>query len=86
MIPEAQKFFSESQRLSFDKGKAEAKAADVVAVLESRGIRLSSAHRQRILECTELETLDQWIRKAALVTTADDLFAERPARRRRAKG
>jgi hypothetical protein len=43
-------------------------------VLESRGIPLSNEQRRRILECTDLETLDQWIRKAALVTTVDELL------------
>ena len=74
MIPDVQSFFSESQRRSFDMGEAKGKADAVLVVLESRGIPLSNEQRRRILECTDLETLDQWIRKAALVTTVDELL------------
>jgi hypothetical protein len=34
--------------------------------------------RERITSCTELDQLETWIRRAATVGTARDLFAEMP--------
>lgn len=71
MIPDVQNFFSESQRRSFDLGQAKA----VIAVLEERGIPFSSEQRQRILDCTDVDTLDRWIRRAVTIATVDELFS-----------
>jgi hypothetical protein len=52
------------------KGKAEGKAEGILAVLAARDIPVSDAIRSRILGCTDIETLDAWIRRAAVVSTA----------------
>jgi len=35
---------------------------------------MTSEERERILACTDLEALDRWIRRAATVETARELF------------
>jgi hypothetical protein len=74
MLPDGTHFFDESQQQSFDQGRAAGRATAVIAVLEARGLAVSDAQRERILETTELETLDRWIRRAATVTSTDALF------------
>ena len=46
------------------KGKAEGKAESILAVLSARGIPVSKAIRHQIRSCTELATLDVWLRRA----------------------
>lgn len=57
------------------KHRAAGKAGAVVAFLRARGIALTNDEENRILACSDLELLDRWIRKAATVSTADELFA-----------
>jgi hypothetical protein len=74
MQPQGAQFFDESQRQSFNRGRAESKAAAVLAVLESRDLTISNSQRDRIESCSDLATLDRWIRRAAVVTSAEELF------------
>jgi hypothetical protein len=52
------------------RGKAEGKAEDILAVLSARGITASDAVRERILGCTDVPTLDVWLRRAVVAPTA----------------
>ncbi|MFO0737741.1 MAG: hypothetical protein U0270_17745 [Labilithrix sp.] len=54
--------------------KWEAKA--LLLFLESRSITVSDEQRARIDACTDPTTLETWIRKAASVASADELFAD----------
>ena len=78
MLPEAEKivekFISERQQRSFDKGRAAEKAADVLEVLDARELVATEAERERILGCEELETLTRWHRRAVTVASVDALF------------
>jgi hypothetical protein len=78
MLPQGQQFFDESQQRSFERGaltgKAAGEATAILRVLESRRVAVSDEHRQRILECADLDTLDRWLGKVSLVTSADELF------------
>jgi hypothetical protein len=78
MHPEAEKiveqFISERQQRSFEKGRAAEKAADVLEVLDARGLAVMDDQRERILGCTDLETLARWVRRAATVAATDALF------------
>ena len=58
------------------KRKAEAKgrAESILAVLEARGFVLDELARQRMLDTTEIETLEQWLRAAVLVNSVDEIF------------
>lgn len=76
MLPEAQRFFSESQRRSFDEGQAKGQAKAILAVLARRGRAVSDEQRERILACTDLETLDRWLDRAVTASSTDELFAD----------
>jgi hypothetical protein len=52
------------------EGRAEGKAEGILAVLATRDISVSDAIRERILSCTDGATLDAWIRRAAVASTA----------------
>ena len=56
--------------------KAEGKAEDVIAVLEERGLPVSSAERERITSSADSRELDRWLRRAISATKASDLFAD----------
>jgi Arc/MetJ-type ribon-helix-helix transcriptional regulator len=59
-----------------DEGRAEAKAQDVLTVLEARGLDVSPELRRCILECTDLATLDRWLRRAVVIAEAGKLLNE----------
>ena len=64
------------------KGKAMGKAEGILAVLAARGIPVSDTVRGRILSCSDVPTLDAWIRRAAVASTgAAVVRAKAPARR-----
>jgi hypothetical protein len=56
------------------EGRAEGLAAAILAVLEARGIRVTKAARDRIVRCTDAAELDRWVRRAAVVQKAAELF------------
>jgi hypothetical protein len=63
-------------------GKAQGKAEGVLVVLAARGIPVSEAIRARILGCADVATLDGWLRRAVVATTAAAVVrAKSPARR-----
>jgi hypothetical protein len=74
MDPQGVRFFDESQKQSFDRGRTADRAAAVLDVLEARGLAVTAAQRERILGTKELETLTGWLRRAATVASADALF------------
>jgi hypothetical protein len=57
------------------QGRAESKAAAVLAILEARGFTASTVQRERILATSDLTTLDHWVRRAVTLGTVDELFA-----------
>ncbi|MDQ3989606.1 MAG: hypothetical protein M3291_10495 [Actinomycetota bacterium] len=56
------------------KGKAEATAAAVLAVLDARGVEVPEDVRARITECLDLDQLDTWVRRAGTADSVHDLF------------
>ncbi len=56
------------------RGRAEGEARGVLAFLDARGLAVSDANRARILGCTDLATLDRWVRRAVTVCAVDELF------------
>ncbi len=52
------------------RGKVQGKAESVLAVLAARGIAVSNTVRERILTCTDIPTLDAWLGRAAVASTA----------------
>ena len=56
------------------KLRAEGKAADVLTVLDARGVEVPDDVRTRITECSDLDQLDRWLRRAVTAGSAGDLF------------
>ncbi len=56
------------------EGALETRARDVLAVLEARGLELPNDVQERVLASTDLAELDRWIRRAAVVSDARQLF------------
>jgi hypothetical protein len=57
------------------KGEAKGKAEGVLAVLQARGLWVTTQLRERILACSEMAELDEWLRIAA--TAASPLVRPR---------
>ena len=62
-------------------GKAQGMAESILAFLAARGIPVSETVRARILGCTDADTLDTWIRRAAVASTAAAVVRTTPAPR-----
>lgn len=58
------------------EGRAEGEAKAVLAVLDARGIDIPDDARARITECSDLDQLDIWVRRAATARSINDLFYE----------
>ena len=48
----------------------------VLTILETRGIAVSPEQRQRIQQCSDLDTASRWVRKAVTLSSVDELFDE----------
>jgi hypothetical protein len=56
------------------EGEARGKAEDVLMVLEMRHHVVTEEQKQRILLCTDLAVLSQWLRKAVVLSRVEELF------------
>lgn len=83
MDSQVERFFSDAQRQSFDRGKAEGEAEGeakgeakaLLVILRRRGVAVTSDQQHRILACTDVATLDRWLDRAFSVASAEELFA-----------
>lgn len=57
------------------EGQAEAKAEMILRILESRGVPVADAVRERVEACMDLEQLEVWALRAVHARDAADLFA-----------
>jgi len=76
MISQKYEFQSDFALRYIAEGKAEGRASSVIGVLEARGIVLTAEARARILGCTDLDVLDDWVRRAVRVEYAEELIGE----------
>ncbi|MGW7046763.1 hypothetical protein ACWGDT_29530 [Streptomyces avermitilis] len=56
--------------------RAEARAEDVVRLLDRRGLVLSEADRERITSCDDLDALTLWFDRAITAASVAEVFAE----------
>ncbi|MGK3985836.1 hypothetical protein WME99_22505 [Sorangium sp. So ce136] len=75
MMKSGYEYQSDFARSYVAKGRIEAKAQDVLAFLEARGLEIPADVRERVLASTDLAELDRWIRRAAVVCDARELLA-----------
>lgn len=58
------------------RGRAQASAEAILKVLEARGVAVSTAQRQEILRCLDLDRLDRWLRGAAVAASSEEVTSE----------
>ncbi|WP_153532714.1 hypothetical protein [Actinomadura macrotermitis] len=56
------------------KGEIKGEIKAILSVLDARGLEVSSAAREQITGCTDLDQLEAWVRRAATIQTTDQLF------------
>jgi len=56
------------------RGKASGEAEAVLTVLETRGVEVPDDVRVRITQCSDLDQLTVWLRRAVTAASAHDLF------------
>ena len=56
------------------EGRAEGEAEALLTMLEARGLAASDAIAARVRACRDLAELDRWVRRAATVARAEDVF------------
>lgn len=89
MQPGLEKFFSEAQRRNFERGRAEGKAegkaegvaASLLKILMRRGLTVTAEQRRRIIECTDVSTLDRWMDASLSVASVEELLSRSRAPR-----
>lgn len=55
---------------------ARAKAERLLALLDARAVPVSAPQRRQILGCRDRARLEDWLRRAATVSGADELLGE----------
>ena len=58
------------------EGRAEGLAEAVLRILSARGVAVGETLRQRIVGCTDVATLEQWLHRALTAKSASDLVAD----------
>lgn len=71
----ARSYFSQGEAKGKAEGKAEGEAESVLAVLATRGITVTPDQESRIRECTDLDQLGNWLRRAVTAESADQVLA-----------
>ena len=71
----ARSHIAKGREEGFREGSIVAKAQDVLACLEARGLEVPVEVRDRVLASTDLDELDRWIRRAAIISDARELLA-----------
>ncbi|MEU8140103.1 hypothetical protein [Streptodolium elevatio] len=66
----------ENQLIGEAHGKVMDAADKVLHLLERRGVAVSDAERQRVLECGDLDVLNVWFDRAITAETTDAVFVE----------
>jgi predicted transposase/invertase (TIGR01784 family) len=62
------------------RGEARGRASAVLAVLEARHLAVPTPVRERVLDCTDLPTLQRWLARAATCKSADEVVGPRRKR------
>jgi hypothetical protein len=72
--PWAKKAYAEGSEKGLADGVAKGVAKAVLTILETRGLDVTAADRDRISSCTDLAQLQDWVRRAVTAKTVSDLF------------
>jgi hypothetical protein len=58
------------------RGEIQGKAESILEILAARGLAVSPAQRQEILDCQDLDRLSHWLRRAVLAASAGEITAD----------
>jgi hypothetical protein len=72
--PFAKEHFGRGKKEGRKEGRKEGEADAILLVLETRGLDVSDAERERITNCTDLKQLKKWITRAVAAEKTSDLF------------
>jgi hypothetical protein len=61
---------------TLNAGEAKGRAADILRILDRRGIEIPEDARERITSCTDLDVLGTWFDRSLTVTNTEELFME----------
>ena len=64
----------EGREEGLEEGRITEAVRNVVTILETREFALTEATRERIEACTDLDTLEEWVRLAVKADRPEDLF------------
>lgn len=56
------------------EGRTEGEARALLMVLSGRGVEVPESARERISACTDVQAIEAWLKRAAVVKTVDELF------------
>ena len=56
------------------EGLAEAKASDILKIMDARDLKTSEAQRDEVMASTDLGQLDLWFDRALTADSADEVF------------
>lgn len=72
-------FFNEAQRQNYEKGEAKGEAKGqakaLLLILANRGLTPTVEQQRQILACSDLATLERWLKHSLTVSSVDQLFA-----------
>lgn len=68
------RYWREGRAEGRTEGRAKGEARAVLDVLNARGIAVPEQVRRQVAECTDLDQLDVWVRRAATAEKIEDLF------------
>lgn len=72
----AKKYFARGREEGRQEGRAAGQRHASLLVLESRGIAIDDAARQRIIQERDEASLDAWAQRAITASDIDDLFVD----------
>ncbi|MDP9122799.1 MAG: hypothetical protein M3O15_15750, partial [Acidobacteriota bacterium] len=66
----------EGKAQGLTEGKAQGLAEAILRILEARGVAVSSAERQEILRCSDLEQLSRWLDRATVASSVEEVTSK----------
>lgn len=72
----AEEYFEKGRDEGLAKGLAKARAEDILRILAVRRVKVDETARQRILSCTDLDTLGRWLDRAATATHISEVLED----------
>jgi hypothetical protein len=76
MLPHNYEFQGPTYKRAKREGQLTMGTANLFDFLDARGLTVSDATRERVLACTDLDQLRRWVRRAAIIQSAEELFDE----------